>query len=202
MKNKQIQFRLLAVLLCIVMLLCSILTTNATYQEPQNDDYIESQERAVEANEILMQYFYANGWILEHPNYFGGCYIENNILHIRLISPTSKEMSVLKDILSDYENVVVYEYGNLSLESVNNYADETVAELKNQGIKVTEWYVDATTYNIIIGVIPDYLSSANTIVEEIRARALKNSYPNIIIVEGGYTSASAGNPLTGGMHSC
>lgn len=200
MKRKLNRSRLLAALLSIVMLFCNMFIVNAADQEPSIAEKIEAQAQAVEANEILMQYFITEGWVLEYPDYFGGCYIEDNILHIRLVSPTSEESATLNDILSDYENVISYEYGNFSQTSIQNYANETAKELKNQGFEVTHWYVDVETCAVVIGVISDDVNSANALVEEKQTYSVRNAYPNIVIEEGEYTSPSSDSTVEGGVN--
>ena len=93
-------------ILSIAILFNNIIVVQATDLPSTVDELIEVQSGAVEANEALMQYFLANGTTLDYPDYFGGCYIEDNILHIRLISPADEEKSKLKEALAGYENVI------------------------------------------------------------------------------------------------
>lgn len=199
MKMRSKKIRLFAVVLSMVMLFCSIpnVSANAAERELAVDELIEAQKQAVEANEILMQYFFADGWVLEYPNYFGGCYIDDNILHIILVEPTTEEFKTLEAILSDYENAIIFEYGSYSQASLQDYADSTAAELKKQGIEVTHWYVEVETGNIIIGVVSNDIDSADMKVSKIKSYSFRRSTPKIVIEEGEYTS-TASDPVIGG----
>lgn len=199
MKLKSKKIRLFAVILSMVMLFCSIpgVSANAAERELAVDELIAAQKQAVEANEILMQYFFAEGWVLEYPDYFGGCYIEDNILHIILVEPTTEELKILDAILSDYQNAIIFEYGSYSQASIQDYADSTAAELKEQGLRVTHWYVEVESGNVIIGVVSDDIDSANVKVAEIQNYTFRSSTPKIVIEEGEYTS-TASDPVIGG----
>ena len=199
MKLRSKKNRLFAVILSMVTLFCSIpgVSTNAAEQELAVDELIAAQKQAVEANEILMQYFFAEGWVLEYPDYFGGCYIEDNILHIILVEPTTEELKNLDAILSDYENAIIFEYGSCSQASIQDYADSTAAELKELGLRVTHWYVEVETGNVIIGVVSNDIDSANVKVAEIQNYTFRSSTPKIVIEEGEYTSAAT-DPVIGG----
>ncbi len=200
MKLRSKKTCLFAIILSMVMLFCSIpgVSVNAAEQALSVDELIAAQAKAVEANEILMQYFFAEGWVLEYPDYFGGCYIEDNILHIRLVEPTTEEFKIVEAILSDYENAIVFEYGSYSQASIQDYADSTVAELKKQGLKVTHWYVEAETGNVIIGVMPTDIESATVKVAEIQNYSFRNSDLKIVIEEGEYTSTASDPTVIGG----
>ncbi len=199
MKLRSPKIRLFAVVLSMVMLFCSIpgVSANAAEREFAVDELIAVQKQAVEANEILMQYFFAEGWVLEYPDYFGGCYIDDNILHIILVEPTTEELKILDAILSDYENAIIFEYGSYSQASLQDYADSTAAELKEQGLRVTHWYVEVETGNVIIGVVSNDIDSANVKVAEIQNYTFRSSTPKIVIEEGEYTT-TASDPVIGG----
>lgn len=106
--------RKLTLLLVMAMLLGSVPGVYAASDDTSIDHPIASQEQAVKANEALMQFFYENGWITEYPDYFSSCFIEDNILHIRLVPPADEEVEALKEALKDYEEAVCYEYGVFS----------------------------------------------------------------------------------------
>lgn len=186
MNQKQCRLRIFVVVIALLIALGSIPAT-AVDEEVSINELIAAQAQAVEANRILMQYFYANGEGYEYPDYFSSCYIEDNILHIRLVSPTSEQLSLLTDVLSDYKNDIVFEYGAISQTDAQNLAVETAAELMEQGIEVAHWYVEAKTGNIIIGVISEDIHSANQLVNQNQTYSLGSSYPQIIIEEGEYT---------------
>lgn len=199
MKPKFPKIRLFAVILSMAMLFCSVpsVSANVTERELTVDELISAQKQAVEANEVLMQYFFAEGWVLEYPDYFGGCYIEDNVLHIILVEPTAVELEELDEVLSDYENAINFESGSYSQASIQNYADNTAAELKKQGIEVTHWYVEIETGDIIIGVVNSDIDTANVKIAEIQSYTLRSSTPKIVIEEGEYTSTTS-DPVIGG----
>ncbi len=188
--RKQNSLCLLAIMFAILMLICSIPGVSATSNEPSVDERITAQAEAVEANEALMQYFYEMGWVTEYPDYFSGCYIEENILHIRLVLPTWEEFTALENILSNYKNAIVFEYSDYSQTSIQNYADETALKLIEEGVRVTYWYVEAESDNVIIGVVSDDVYSASTMVNEIQTPS-RGKNPKIVIEEGAYTSATS-----------
>ena len=109
MKQKINKLRLIALLLTVMMLFCHTPGVSATKAELTMDEKIADQKMAVDANEALMQYFLDNGWMHEYPEYFGGCYIADNILHVRLVSPSEQTMETLKSIFRPYAKAVVYE---------------------------------------------------------------------------------------------
>ena len=189
MKPISKKIRIFAVALSMMMLFCSIPGVSADTVERGSavDELIAAQKQAVEANEILMQYFFAEGWVLEYPDHFGGCYIDDNILHIILVEPTNEEFKILSTLLSDHQNAVVFEYGNYSQASLQDHADSTAAELKEQGLGVTHWYVEVGTGDIIIGVVSDDIDPAAAKVSEIQKYTFRSSAPKIVIEEGGYT---------------
>lgn len=177
----------------MVILCCSIpgvSASSAAREEVAVAELIAAQKEAVEANEVLMQYFFEEGWVIEYPDYFGGCYIEDNILHIILVEPTTEETRILDALLSDYKDVTAIEYGSYSQASLQDYADNAATELKEQGLGVTHWYVDVETGNVIIGVISDDMGSANAKVAQMQDYVFKNLVPKIVIEEGAYTSAA------------
>ena len=195
MKHKQRKVRLLSVVLCIIMLLCNVPVVHAADQSPSFDELISAQARAVEANERLMRYFMMGGTTLDYPDYFGGCYIEENILHIRLVSPTTQEEAALKKALMGYRDVIVYEYASFSRTSAQAYADEIAAELRGRGIEVTHWCVDAKTGNVEIGVMPNDMKEAEDITKDIQTYSQRSASPSIVIEAGSYTLTSSENPL-------
>lgn len=57
MKLRQKKLRLLAIMLALVMTFSNIIVVKAADGEDEVDQMVKAQERAIEANEILMQYF-------------------------------------------------------------------------------------------------------------------------------------------------
>lgn len=144
-----------------------------------------NQKQAVEANESLMQYFYDQGYVTDYPDYFGGCYIESDKLHIRLVNPSDEDVTALSRVLDRYAEVVVYENGEMSMADLQAYADETADELIKLGYQVTSWYVDSITGNVVIQVLEEDLSAVTAWV----AGMVENSSaPQIIVEKGNYIS--------------
>lgn len=141
------------------------------------------QKEAVGANNALMAYLFGKGYVTNYPEWFGGCYIEGNKLHIRLVSPSEEEMKRISDVLVHFGDVVVYENAERSMTELQAYADQTADELRKLGYEVTSWYVDSITGNIVIAVLEKDFEAATAWVGD----TLKNeSDPQIVIEKGGY----------------
>ena len=188
MKIKQKMVRILTGILTMILVLSSITFVSAVDKEEEIDKLIEAQARAVEANEVLMQYFFVEGCGIVYPDYFAGRYIEDNIFHIRLAAPTDEELAGLKNLLSGYEDVVVYEYGDFSRTFLQNYADEIASELKEQGVAVANWGVDDKTGDVNIGVLSEDIHIAKEMIEIAQTYSPRSGSPKIVIEEGGYVS--------------
>ena len=121
----------------------------------------------------------------DYPDYFGGCYIESDNLHIRLVNPSDEDVTALSRVLDRYAEVVVYENGEMSMADLQAYADETADELIKLGYQVTSWYVDSITGNVVIQVLEEDLSAVTAWV----AGMVENSSaPQIIVEKGNYIS--------------
>lgn len=189
--------KMLALLFAVTMLLGSAPGVYAASDDTSIDLLMASQEQAVKANEALMQFFYENGWITEYPDYFSSCFIEDNILHIRLVPPADEEAETLREVLKGYEEAVCYEYGVYSQSDLQNYADATAAELMRQGCDVTSWYVDSITGDVVIGVLPESVEQAEELADRVQTYSYIGAYPGVIIEASGYISGEALN-LYGG----
>ena len=165
MKRKHKMLDLLAVVVATAMLMTNVSGVSTTDKDDSFEKLVAAQERAVTANEKLMQYFFNNGWVTEYPEFFGGCYIDKNIFHIRLVSPSLQTMDALDSIFSGYEDVVAFEYGQNSRASLQSYADKTATELKEYGCGVTYWYVDSFTEKIVVGVLEKDVGAAERIIQ-------------------------------------
>ena len=199
MKRKLKKLRLIAICVAVIMLFSSAPGVNAADASVSVDELIAGQARAVAANETLMQYFYDDGWIYEYPEYFGGCYIEDNVLYIRLVDPTKQTEEVLKNLLAEYEDVVEFVYGQYSQSELQEYADETAAELEELGYEVMHWYVDNITSQIVIGVLGDDVDSASMLIENQQSQAARsNLVPEVVIEEGNSTTTTSSDGIVGG----
>ncbi len=170
----------------MAMLIWGVPVVSSAEQEPTFEELVAAQAKAVRASEALMQFFYVKGEGIVYPDYFSGCYIEENILHICLVKPTSEEFSALKNLLSYFSDVIEFEYGSHSYNKAYEYADMLAYGLKEKGIKVTGWCVDERTCSVVIEVLPDYIEAANEMTKEIEARSSIGLYPKVNIKEGEY----------------
>lgn len=170
------------------------ITVNVRYHEDRQEYELEltnlttkfaEQKQAVEASNALMEYFYKQGYVGSYPAYFGGCYIENNKLYIKLVSPTDEQMKTISMVLSPYDDAVVYLSSEMSMSDLQAYADKTADELISLGYAVTSWYVDSVTGNIVIEVLEKDLAAVTAWVADMTDN---RSVPNVIIMEGDYIS--------------
>ena len=141
------------------------------------------QKEAVEAHNVLMSYFFSKGYVTNYPEWFGGCYIEENKLHIKLVSPSDEEMNNISQILAPFDNVIVYKNAEMSMSELQAYADKTAYELIDLGYEVTSWYVDSITGNIIISVLE---KDFEAVTERINTASQNGNLPKIVIEIGGY----------------
>lgn len=141
------------------------------------------QQKAVEASNALMEYFYSQGYVSDYPAYFGGYYIESNELHVKLVSPTDDDLNKISSVLAGYKEVVVFEYTEMSMAYLQAYADSLANELMELGYDVTEWYVDDATGNIVIGVLEKDLAAVSALMAD-----REDNSPTIIIEKGAYVT--------------
>lgn len=188
MKQRYKKVKLLAMIVAIVMLISTPLGVSATGKVDSFEKLVAAQKRAVAANEKLMQYFWGNGWATEYPEFFGGCYIEENILNVRLVNPSAQTMDALSSVFAGYEDVVTYVFGKNSQASLQLHADETAAELKEFGYGVTHWYVDSFTEEIIIGVLEKDVDAVSCLIQGKRTDSRGNERPEIIIEKSEYVT--------------
>lgn len=186
MNRKQLKLCMIVICLASMLLACSTTGASEPTQTLSWEERMAAQKRAVMANEALAQYFYANGFVVGYPEYINGCYIEGNVLHIRLVLPTEQEMAALNDVLSNYKDVIIYEYSQYSHAELIEYAGRVAAELEKQGCEVTQYCVDSITGNIVIGVLPEHVQTAKALVEKQQICAMENTFPKIVIEEAGY----------------
>ena len=141
------------------------------------------QKEAVVAHNYLMSYFFSRGYVTNYPEWFGGCYIKDNKLYIKLASPLDDEMENISQILAPFDNVIIYENAEMSMSELQEYADKTAKELMENGYEVTSWYVDSITGNIIISVLEkDY----EAVTEWVHTASQNGTLPKIVIEIGGY----------------
>ena len=142
------------------------------------------QKEAVDANNCLMSYFFSRGYVTNYPEWFGGCYIKDNKLYIKLASPLDDEMENISQILAPFDNVIIYENAEMSMSELQAYADKTAYELIDLGYEVTSWYVDSITGNIIISVLE---KDFEAVTERINTASQNGNLPKIVIKIGEYT---------------
>lgn len=142
-----------------------------------------NQKEAVEANNALVSYFFSKGYVTNYPEWFGGCYIEENKLYIKLVSPSEEEMKNISQILAPFDKVIVYKNAEMSMADLQEYADKTANELIKSGYGVTSWYVDNVTGNIIISVLE---KDFEAVTDWVNTALQNNNTPKIVIEIGGY----------------
>ena len=186
MNKKRVKLCLIVISLVSAILFGGAANVSAADKAPSFEELVAAQARAVAANEVLMQYFFDNGWITEYPEYYSGRYIEDNVLHICLASPTEQEMTALDSVLANYKDVIVYEYSQYSHSELMEYADCVAKELQKQGCEVTLKCVDSITGNIVIGVLPKDVQTAKALVEKQQISAIDGTFPKIVIEASNY----------------
>ena len=142
------------------------------------------QKEAVDANNCLMSYFFSRGYVTNYPEWFGGCYIEENKLYIKLVSPSDEEMKNISQILAPFDDVIVYKNAEMSMSELQEYADLTAKQLMENGYEVTSWYVDSITGDIIISVLE---KDFEAVTEWVHTASQNGTLPKIVIEIGGYT---------------
>lgn len=146
-------------------------------------DKFEDQKAAVDANNALMEYFFNQGYVSDYPAYFGGCYIEDNKLYVKLFYPTDEEMKNITNVLARYGAAVVFEEAEASMAELQEYADRIANELMDNGYAVTMWGVDSISGNIEISVLEEDFEA---VTDWISDRSENKNLPKIIIEKGGY----------------
>lgn len=188
MKHKKSKKKLdiVAFMLAVLFWFNTVPGVSAVDREPTYEELFAAQKMAVDANETLMRYFHENGWREEYPNYYGGRYIADNILYIRLLSPSAKTMEMLEDMLRPYSEAVVYEFCEYSFAESQAYANDIALELVELGYAVTSWYVDNRTGDVVISVQEDVVEEVTEIVDVQQTYTLPGRTPDIIIKKGEY----------------
>ena len=148
------------------------------------------QKRAVEAQNWLMTYFFVQGYVTEYPDWFGGCYIENGMLYVKLVSPSEEVRETLSQRLDFYKDVVVFLDEELSLSVLQDYADRGAEELMGLGCEVTSWYVDSVEGQVVIAVLEKDHAAAIAWAEAASREGVR-----IKIEIGGYISPDVGEVM-------
>ncbi len=148
------------------------------------------QKQAVEAQNWLMTYFFVQGYVTEYPDWFGGCYIEDGLLYVKLVSPSEEVRETLSRRLDHYKDVVVFLDEELSLSVLQDYADRGAEELMDLGCEVTSWYVDSVDGQIVITVLGKDHAAATAWAE-----AASREGVQIKIEIGGYISPDVGEVI-------
>lgn len=141
------------------------------------------QKEAVDAHNYFISYLMArNG--ADYPEWFGGSYIKDGKLHIKLVSPSEEEMKSISNALAHLSDVIVYENAEKSMADLQAYADQTADALIKLGYEVTSWYVDSVTGNVVISVLEKDLEA---VTEWMNTASQNGNLPKIVIEIGEYT---------------
>lgn len=225
MQRRNFFTRLSALALAIALGLGSSFSSNAvsvtaasvSMEEAADLNYEElmkAQERAVAANEILMQYFYSIGDLDEYPEYYGGCYIgDDNLYHLRLVASSDGVKETLNILFGEYADVVIYETCDISFNELQEYVRAVADDIMDLGYDVTSWCVDVTTGNVIVRVLPDCVEAVQAMVDNGQGfsytyksvglngsdEAVSSNYtcPSIIVEQGAYMRNDS-SPVLGG----
>ena len=165
-------------------------TTDPTSTQPTRslEDRIAAQKRAVDASEVLNQYFYSNGWkSTELPDYYGGMYIEDDLLHVRLVNPSQQTMDFFKALFAGYSDVVVYEDAEYSRAMLLQYMDVLFVALHEKGCKITETSVGSSTGIIEIGALEEDLERVKQLVNHYQKILWGQNAPPVHVVKGVYS---------------
>lgn len=148
------------------------------------------QKQAAEAQNQLMSYFFVQGYVTEYPDWFGGCYIENGLLYVKLVSPSEEVRETLSRRLDHYKDVVVFLDEELSLSVLQDYADRGAEELMALGCEVTSWYADSVEGQVVIAVLEKDHAAATAWAEAASREGVR-----IKIEIGDYTSTDVGEVM-------
>ena len=143
------------------------------------------QKKAADATNALMEYFFRQGYVTEYPSYFGGCYVENDKLYVKLVSPSDEEKKRISDVLAPYGDTVVFEEAKRSMADLQAYADKTANELIAEGYAVTSWYVDSVTGNVVISVLEKDLAAVTAWIADTQKEA---DLPTVTVEKGAYVT--------------
>lgn len=163
--------------------------------------------RATDAGELLMAHYYHTGYIDKYPDYYAGCYIgDDNLLHIRVCYSSKNVVPEILELLHEYQDVIVIEYGEYSRNELLEYADSLANELMDKGIAVTSWGVDEITSKVQIGVLDTEVMSTQVLLNENELSSLQPAIAEIEIKAQDYLeleSLTNGDPgsLINGSYS-
>ena len=148
--------------------------------------------RAMDAGELLMAHYYHTGYIDKYPDYYAGCYIgEDNLLHIRVCSADKDVVPEILELLQEYQDVIVIEYGVYSRNELLEYADSLANELIDKGIAVTSWGVDEITSQVQIGVLDTEVMSTQALLNKNELSSLQPTIAEIEIKAQDYLELEA-----------
>lgn len=151
------------------------------------EEMMAAQKRAMDACQVLNEYFYCTGWSNHNlPDYFGGMYIEDNILHVRLANPSQQTRDFLTALFTNYRDVVVFEDAEYSRAMLLEYMDVLYTALNENGCKLTEGCVDSKTGVIEISVLEEDLDRTKQLVEHLQKILWGQNAPPVDVVKGFY----------------
>ena len=200
MKRKNLFKRFGVIILALVMIVTMAPRTEVFGVDQALEAEIAGKARATEASEILISHFVLNGYYSDYPDYYAGCYIGDDYLfHIRLCQTNTDAIPMLNELLGEYADVVVYEYGNYSWNELHEYVDGLAHDLTELGFHVTNWGVDDLTGNVYIGVLSEEMTEVNSLIDDCQTYALGIDVPTVMIEEGSYITPAASVQPGGSM---
>lgn len=150
-KNIKIFLSFFSGLLSLFLFICILhISTPPLQNTTEEKDYLKimkMQEKAVTANDILMSTFDSNGTLV-YPDDYSGNYITREG-HLVIFLTCKDNISEYNNILSDYSEIVDYEYVNYSLNDLYMVSDK-VFELLSKEFEITMFGPDIINNGIII----------------------------------------------------
>jgi hypothetical protein len=113
----------------------------------------ELQEQPLAAWNVLWENFFeVSGYgRITYPDDFAGGWVDGGNLHIALTSDSS-QWGKYRELLADFECVIVFETAQHSLNDLDAIRDFVSAELKEEGYAVVTHYVNEAENRIVFGV--------------------------------------------------
>jgi len=131
---------------------------------------MQEQASAVEADEILMQYYYEDGKGITYPDNFAGCYIENNTLYVCFTELDGDEEQLYDSLFGAYRLSVEFRYVEYSYNELFGYVKALAEKIEENGIVVTCYYVSVASNSIVLEAFEKDLCAVDEYVVEYKKK--------------------------------
>lgn len=146
MKKKRI-LQAVSILLALLFLPACHSKEDSQISEQASSEILTGQQKALEANEILMKH------VDEFSKHYGGVYIEGNILHIQLTSSSQRAVRKIERLLSEYKNCISIDTVDYSYDTLYDHVDSVFKSFNAVYPNlITSWYVDIVENTGVITV--------------------------------------------------